>query len=177
MNSVSKWIEHLHHPLVFAGFGLFLLALLLRPLFLNNKKISGAGMERLLSRGMILIFVLALLSIIGGVTLLNSTGNKQQDKVASNKPQSVRQQNSGGNTMGATVKQATEGIQSPAINSGKDVRINYGAIPTESKQSVDTSQTHSEKPQAESAQIEQTTKGKQSPTITTQGDVEINYGK
>ena len=65
MNKMDIWIEHLQHPLVFAGFGLFVFALLLRPLFLNNKKISGIGMERLLRRGMILVFVLALLAIIG----------------------------------------------------------------------------------------------------------------
>uniref|UniRef100_UPI004057244F tetratricopeptide repeat protein n=1 Tax=Candidatus Electrothrix sp. TaxID=2170559 RepID=UPI004057244F len=69
MNSMNTWIEHLHHPLVFAGFGLFLLALLLRPLFLNNKKLTGTATERLLSKGMILVFILALLSIIGGVAL------------------------------------------------------------------------------------------------------------
>ena len=69
MNSMNTWIEHLHHPLVFAGFGLFLLALLLRPLFLNNKKLTGTATERLLSKGMILVFILALLAIIGGIAL------------------------------------------------------------------------------------------------------------
>ena len=80
MESMSVWIEHLHHPLVFAGFGLFLLALLLRPLFLNNKKLTGTATERLLSKGMILIFILALLAIIGGITLnwqQHSTVEKQ----------------------------------------------------------------------------------------------------
>ena len=74
MNSMNTWIEHLHHPLVFAGFGLFIFALLLRPLFLNNKKLSGTATERLLSRGMILVFVLALLAIIGGALLLFGIG-------------------------------------------------------------------------------------------------------
>lgn len=69
MNTMNNWIEHLHHPLVFAGFGLFLLALLLRPLFLNNKKLTGTATERLLSKGMILVFILALLAIIGGIGL------------------------------------------------------------------------------------------------------------
>ncbi|MCI5226324.1 MAG: hypothetical protein D3918_06600 [Candidatus Electrothrix sp. AX2] len=69
MNSVNNWIEHLQHPLVLAGFGLFIFALLLRPLFLNNKKLSGTAIERLLSKGMILVFILALLAIIGGVAL------------------------------------------------------------------------------------------------------------
>ncbi len=66
---MNNWIEHLHHPLVFAGFGLFIFALLLRPLFLNNSKLTGPATERLLHRGMILVFVLALLAIIGGIAL------------------------------------------------------------------------------------------------------------
>ncbi|CAK8716460.1 hypothetical protein GMJAKD_05635 [Candidatus Electrothrix aarhusensis] len=69
MNSMNNWIEHLHHPLVFAGFGLFIFALLLRPLFLNNSKLTGTATERLLHRGMILVFILALLAIIGGIAL------------------------------------------------------------------------------------------------------------
>ena len=69
MNSMNTWIEHLNHPLVLAGFGLFLFALLLRPLFLNNKKLTGTATERLLSKGMILVFILALLAIIGGIAL------------------------------------------------------------------------------------------------------------
>ncbi|WLE95631.1 MAG: tetratricopeptide repeat protein [Candidatus Electrothrix communis] len=69
MNTVNNWIEHLHHPLVFAGFGLFIFALLLRPLFLNNSKLTGTATERLLHRGMILVFILALLAIIGGIAL------------------------------------------------------------------------------------------------------------
>lgn len=175
MNSVNNWIEHLHHPLVFAGFGLFLLALLLRPLFLNNKKISGAGMERLLRRGINFVFVLALLAIIGGIAL--NWKAEEQDKVVANKPQPVVHQSSGGNIATSTIEQATQGIQSPAVNSRKNVRINYGPVSTEPKQPNDIPQIHSEKPQAESAQIEQATKGKQSPTVNTQGDVEINYGK
>ncbi|MCI5191412.1 MAG: hypothetical protein D3905_16850, partial [Candidatus Electrothrix sp. AS4_5] len=93
MNSVSNWIEHLHHPLVFAGFGLFFLALLLRPLFLNNKKLTGTATERLLSKGMILVFILALLSIIGGIALSwKATPEAVSEKTGKSNPaQSIQQ--------------------------------------------------------------------------------------
>ncbi len=69
MNNVKDWIEHLQHPLVLAGFGLFIFAVLLRPLFLNNRTLSGAASERLLRRGINFVFLLALLAMIGGMAL------------------------------------------------------------------------------------------------------------
>ncbi len=69
MNNVNNWIEHLQHPLVLAGFGLFVFAVLLKPLFLSNKKLSGAASERLLRRGINFIFILALLAVISGFAL------------------------------------------------------------------------------------------------------------
>ena len=61
--NVDKWIEALQHPLVLTGFGLFLFAALIKPLFLNNEKLSGTAMERLLHKGMNFAFALALLAI------------------------------------------------------------------------------------------------------------------
>ena len=69
MNNLSAWIEHLHHPLVFAGFGLFLFALIIKPLFLNNRRLTGTATERLLHRAMLLLFLLAGLAIAGGIAL------------------------------------------------------------------------------------------------------------
>ena len=90
---MNTWIEHLHHPLVFAGFGLFIVGLLLRPLFRNNKKISGAGMERLLHLGMILVFILALLAIAGGIALnWKATPAAMPEKTGKSNPrQSIQQ--------------------------------------------------------------------------------------
>ncbi|MCW5198286.1 tetratricopeptide repeat protein, partial [Desulfobulbus sp. F3] len=67
--NVDKWIEALQHPLVLAGFGLFLFAALIKPLFLNNSKLSGTATERLLHKGMNFAFALALLAIAGGLLL------------------------------------------------------------------------------------------------------------
>ncbi|MCI5220877.1 MAG: hypothetical protein D3914_17195 [Candidatus Electrothrix sp. LOE2] len=161
MNNINTWIEHLHYPLVFAGFGLFIFATVIKLILLNSEKLNGTAKERVMTRGMYLAFILALLAIIGGVAL-----NWNQ-----------AEQNYGSQTTGATVEQATQGPQSPAINSGKDVRINYGPAPAEQNKPAGTPQTLSEKTQAEPAQVQQTTQGEQSPAINSQGDVEINYGK
>ncbi|CAK8725007.1 hypothetical protein KKHLCK_15615 [Candidatus Electrothrix laxa] len=175
MNSMNTWIEHLHHPLVFAGFGLFIFTLLLRPLFLNNSKLTGTATERLLHRGMILVFILALLAIIGGIALnWKAVG---QSTASAKKTQPVAQQNSGNKTTSATVEQATQGTQSPTINSGKDVLINYGPASSKPEKIADTPQDQPEKMQTEPAQVKQITQGEQSPAINTQGDVEINYGE
>ena len=161
MNSINTWIEHLHYPLVFAGFALFIFATVIKLILLNSEKLNGTAKERVMTRGMYLAFTLALLAIIGGVAL-----NWNQ-----------AEQNSGDQTTGATVEQATQGPQSPAINSGKEVRINYGPAPTKPKKIADTPQDQPEKMQTEPAQVKQTTQGEQSPAINAQGDVEINYGK
>ncbi|RWX45648.1 hypothetical protein VT98_13163 [Candidatus Electrothrix communis] len=151
MNSINTWIEHLHHPLVFAGFGLFIFALLLRPLFLNNSKLTGTATERLLHRGMILVFILASLAIIGGIALnWKAVG---QSTASAKKTQPVAQQNSGNKTVSATVEQATQGTQSPAINSGKDVLINYGPASSESQQTTDPPKAPPEKTQAKPVQV------------------------
>ena len=103
MNTVSNWIEHLQHPLVLAGFSLFLFTNLLKPLY--SRKLSGTAVERLLGKGMNRLFILALLVILGGVTL--SWREKR---------------NIGEQTASAGVKQATHGQQSPAII-GKNVHV------------------------------------------------------
>jgi hypothetical protein len=69
MNEASAWIPYLQHPLVLAGFGLFLFALIIKPLFLNNHKLNGTATERLLHKGMILLFILAAMAVIGGIAL------------------------------------------------------------------------------------------------------------
>lgn len=69
MNNMNEWIPHLQHPLVLAGFGLFVFALIIRPLFLNSKKLTGPLIAPLLRWGMILLFLLAAMAMIGGFAL------------------------------------------------------------------------------------------------------------
>lgn len=93
--NVDKWIEALQHPLVLAGFGLFLFAALIKPLFLNNEKLSGTAMERLLHKGMNFAFALALLAIAGGLLLSwKSNGKADASEGKGAKPAAER---SGGN--------------------------------------------------------------------------------
>lgn len=89
--NVDKWIGALQHPLVLAGFGLFLFASLIKPLFLNNKKLTGTAMERLLVRGMNFAFVLALLAVAGGLLLSwKSSGKASADEGKGTKPAAER---------------------------------------------------------------------------------------
>jgi hypothetical protein len=70
MYSMVTWIENMAHPLVLAGFGLFILWLVLRSLSLSRAKtLLDDAIERLLYRGMHLIFILAVLLIAVGFTL------------------------------------------------------------------------------------------------------------
>ncbi len=162
MNEISVWIEHLRHPLVLAGFGLFIFALIIKPLFLNSKKLNGTAVERLLHKAMLLLFVLAAMAVAGGLAL-----NWQQAKAdSSGKPSAV------------AVEQVTQGAQSPAINSGKDVRVHYGGgAASGQKKAEKKAEAGVQKQQAAPASVKQETKGEQSPAINSQGDVEINYGK
>ena len=57
---MNNWIEHLQHPLVLTGFGLFVFATVGGSFIRNNKKLSEASSERLLHRGIILLLYLLL---------------------------------------------------------------------------------------------------------------------
>ena len=64
VNNLSAWIAHLHHPLVFAGFGLFLFALIIKPLFGSITNVSEAGTEQLLWFAMLFLFLLAAMAVV-----------------------------------------------------------------------------------------------------------------
>jgi hypothetical protein len=94
VNNISVWIKHLHHPLVFAGFGLFLFALIIKPLFLNNSKLTGTATERLLHRAMLLLFLLAAIAVAGGIALnwKDSSADERQTKTPAASAEPVVQQ-------------------------------------------------------------------------------------
>ncbi|CAK8715854.1 MAG: Tetratricopeptide repeat-containing protein [Candidatus Electronema aureum] len=110
--NVDKWIEALQHPLVLAGFGLFLFAALIKPLFLNNEKLSGTAMERLLHKGMNFAFTLALLAIAGGLLLDWKDGSK----AAANKEKNV--------------KISTEGVDVNQTIDGSNISIDAATVMT-----------------------------------------------
>lgn len=107
MIDAKPWIENLNNPLVLVGFGLFVFATLITVLIKKRKNISA------IARSFIgMTFVLALITVLGGLWIaVNKSGLKQPEQQPSN------------------IQQQTVGSQSPAVNSGKDVNIQYGVRP------------------------------------------------
>ena len=129
--NVDKWIEALQHPLVLAGFGLFLFAALIKPLFLNNEKLSGTAMERLLHKGMNFAFALALLAIAGGL-LLSWKPNAAGGEINFILILAVLAAavslllNWKSNSSAKDIVKSLTGNQSPVIEAKADVSISYG---------------------------------------------------
>jgi hypothetical protein len=160
MENIADWIEHLKHPLVLAGFGLLVLSVLLKPMFSNSHtKLSGRATERLMSKAIILVFVLALLLIIAGFVL-----SLKPDTPATE----ITQQP-------VTTTQNVSGTGAAAINAGGDVMINKGngVLSSEKKQTTPASD---KKPQSPSA-AKQTVTGDNATAINAGGDVHVNESK
>ncbi|RTZ63720.1 MAG: hypothetical protein DSZ29_06545 [Aquificaceae bacterium] len=160
MNNVAVWIEHLKHPLVLAGFGLFVLALLLKPIFSNShNKLSGRATERLMSKAINLIFVLALLVIIAGFVLSLKPEPIIKDSVVPQK----------------TVEQNVSGSGSNTINAGGNVMINNGGGSLSSKEKNNKGDVN-KKPETPDS-VKQTVTGDNANAINAAGDVSINNAK
>lgn len=181
--NVDKWIVALQHPLVLGGFALFLFASLIKPLFLNNKKLSGTATERLLVRGMNFAFALALLAIAGGLLLSwkpNAAGGELNFILilallaAGISWLLNRQQNQTG---GRTV-QSTKGDNSSVINGRDNISVKYGL---DEKQLEVMLKEHEERIVSKILNQQnllkdravQSTKGEQSPAIKIGGNVHI----
>lgn len=158
MDNVTEWIEHLKHPLVLAGFGLFILALLVKPLFSSGpSNITGAATERLMSKTINYLFILALLLIVVGFVLsLKPNESVPLEKTAAT----------------TVIEQHTAGGKSPAII-GNDVNINDGGTLSSQKKTKAKPASPPQK-QSPSVNIKQTTQGDKSPAIYSSGDVSIN---
>ncbi|MDD5391995.1 MAG: hypothetical protein PHE17_03145 [Thiothrix sp.] len=113
MDNLGSWIEHLKHPMVLAGFVLFVLVGLLK-VFMGNNELSEAN-ERLLHKGMNFVFVLGVLIIVGGFAYSIVQAPAATPSVA------------GSTTTSAPV---TTGNQSPVVNGSQgDVNMNFGSPP------------------------------------------------
>ncbi|HRJ54334.1 MAG TPA: hypothetical protein PLE99_16355 [Candidatus Thiothrix moscowensis] len=113
MDNPGTWLEHLKHPMVLAGFVLFVLIGLLK-VFMGSKDLSEAN-ERLLHKGMNFVFVLGVLIIVGGFAF------------SIMKPSPATPLAAGGNAPAAPV---TTGHQSPVVSGSQgDVNINFGTPP------------------------------------------------
>lgn len=121
---MDNWIEHLKHPLVLFGFTLLVLASLLK--LFNAEKLNTKGTERLMDKGLLYTFAVAVLIIILG--FVSSLVQQQASK-----PQSAILQYSEGqqspNTVGAgfaaaRIEQGSKGNQSPNTLGAGGVSVN-----------------------------------------------------
>ena len=103
--------------------------------------------------------------VIGGFFMSwQTTSVTEKDTVSLTKP---LHRNPVEKTLDASVTQSTQGGQSPAINSGKDVQINYGGETTGRKKTNDKADTGAAEQQAVPVQVKQITQGEKSPAINT----------
>lgn len=155
MENTTNWIEHLQNPLVLIGFVLFLFAGLFK--LIKTEKITGKASAALFNKGMNYLFILAIVIVIAGFALsFYQTHTEQQ--TTQTPPQ--------------TTEISTKGKQSPAVQSGEDVNINYGG--TLSEQSKQTPKQEKTAPQPPT---DVKTEGEQSPAVSSGGDVNINYSQ
>lgn len=167
MENTTEWIEHLKHPMVLAGFALFIFAMLLKPIFSRfSDQLSETAIERLLHKSITYVFILALVVIAGGIVL-------SFDPFESESKANTSQNSATKSTNANTVEQHTSGDKSPAIT-GKDVQLNYGGVLASQKKSKQPIAEAATKP-TPPLQVHQTTQGNQSAAIHSSGDVSINY--
>jgi len=155
----KPWIEHLSEPLVLAGFGLFIFATLAAVL-LKQRRIVSANAKL----AVMMSFALALIIVVGGVWL---AGKKTEPGQVQTPPPALEQK--------------TDGAQSPAVSSGKDVHIQYVApVPPQKPSSPAGTSSTGNMPvppaQKSPSNASQETKGDQSPAVQSGGDVNIQYG-
>lgn len=112
MDNLGDWLEHLKHPMVLAGFVLFVLIGLLK-FFMGSKDLSESS-ERLVHKGMNFVFVLGVIIIIGGFVYSIMQNEPASTTASSNSVAPIN----------------TTGVQSPVITGSQgDVNINFGAPP------------------------------------------------
>lgn len=160
MIDAKPWIEHLNEPLVLTGFSLFIFATLAHVLLKQRRNVSANTKLAVTT----MLFALALITVVSGVWL------------AGMKTESGQVQ-----TLPPAIEQKTEGAQSPAVSSGKDVHIEYTApVPPQapSSHSGTSSTGNMTVPPAQKSpsNITQETKSDQSPAVQSGGDVNIQYG-
>lgn len=119
----TPWIEHIKHPLVLFGFVLLILATVLK--LFNGNKLSANGTERLMSKGLLYTFVVAVIIIVLGFmsSLMQNQTNRaptriNQESKGQNSPNSV------GNQVDAEqIDQKSTGDQSPNSIGARNVDV------------------------------------------------------
>lgn len=174
MENTSDGIEYLQNPLVLIGFVIFLFVGLFK--LIRSDKITGRASAALFNKALNYLFVLALLIVLAGFGLNFYQSYKEQPSFIPSSNNNANENPSNDETATPTATQpsniteiSTQGEQSPAINSGSDVNINYGDTLSDKN-----TNPNNEAKTAAPAKLE--TQGEQSPAINSGGDVNINYG-
>ncbi|MCP4254641.1 MAG: hypothetical protein GY775_14810 [Candidatus Scalindua sp.] len=111
MSDLSAWAEHIKDPLVLVGFTFMLLAGIITTL-LKSKilHLSKTASERILKQVLLYGFIIGIIVIVSGFVVAFIKTTKEENV----------------QTDSVTIKQKTEGDQSPAIDSvSGDVNITY----------------------------------------------------
>lgn len=159
MIDANPWIKYLSEPLVLVGFVLFVFAALATEIVKQRGNVSAYA-----KRAVYMSYALALLIVVGGLWLAGKKTEPGQEQI-----------------LPLAIVQKTEGNQSPALSSSKDVQIQYTAPvpppkPSSQAGTSNTGNTSDHPTQKSPSNISQKTKGNQSPTVQSGGDVNIQYG-
>lgn len=163
MNTPKEWIKHLQHPLVLAGFALFIMLEIFQMFFRDSLavRLSGTALETLLGRGMAFAFILALVSVIGGIALSFKKGSDEKH-------------DSGAAGNGACL--ITKGRESPAVKAGDNVTISYGGAVCGQKKAAAADVKKKKADEQRGGDLLKS-EGERSPAVKAEGDVEIKYEK
>lgn len=153
MNNITPWIEHLSNPWILIGFTLFMMAGVIK--LFKAEKLTGSATAGLFHKGLNFIFILGILVVI--LSFANSYFQVPADTTAT-PPHSE-------------VTQSTFGADSPAINSGGGVNLNFGNSPLSHQKQVAPSPNQEVLP----AKIQQQTQGGNSPAVNSSGGVNVQY--
>lgn len=138
---MDTWIENLKNPLVLIGFMTFVFAGFIKLLLKNNIiKFNQANSAELVNKGLIFLFVLALVGMIFGFfsqkEVLQTIDDKaKQEDNAVKLPTTIKQATQGNNSAtriekinlnDKNIDQNTKGKNSPAIISGGDAPVKPG---------------------------------------------------
>jgi hypothetical protein len=147
---VEKWIPHLTHPMVVIAFTIMIFSIAIITLKGSRNKTAR--------NGLFLLFILVIgVEVIGAIHVLGSNSKK----------------------IVTSIKQESQGAQSPNIQDAESVTLNYGkndTLPTQTKsQGKDIDTAVKKKKDTADAIVTQKSTGPQSPNISKSKNVKISY--
>ena len=147
---IEKWIPHLTHPMVVIAFTIMIFSIAIITLKRSKYKTARNGLY-------LLFFLVLGVEVIGAIHVLSTNSKKTV----------------------TSIKQDSQGAQSPNIQDAESVTINYGKSDSPPKQTkmegknIDTSAKKGKN--ATKAGVTQKSSGPQSPNISKGKNVKISY--